>query len=148
MIEIVQLSEINEEIVDAFRRLIPQLSTAEPPDYSKLEEILHSPAVTILLARDPSQEGHILGTLTLVTFRTPTNMHAWIEDVVVDSIARNQGIGEALTRAGIELAAQAGAKFIDLTSRPYRQAANHLYQRIGFQMRETNVYRYQIEDEA
>ena len=35
-----------------------------------------------------------------------------------------------------------GAKTIDLTSRPSREAANRLYQRLGFEMRETNVYRY------
>ena len=148
MVKIVKLKEITDEVVEAFGRLIPQLSTLSPPNRSQLEEMVRSPAVTILLAREPAQNNFILGTLTLVTFRTPTNLHAWIEDVVVDSSARNQGIGEALTRAGLEMAAKFGAGYVDLTSRPYREAANRLYQRIGFQKRSTNVYRYLIEDQT
>ena len=147
MVDIVLLSEITDEVVEAFERLIPQLSTAKPPDRSQLEAIIHSPSTTILVARDSSRNNLIVGTLTLVVFRTPTNLHAWIEDVVVDSSARHQGIGEALTRAGIDLAAEAGAKYVDLTSRPARQAANRLYQRIGFQQRSSNLYRYLLGED-
>jgi ribosomal protein S18 acetylase RimI-like enzyme len=145
LFEIRPLVEVTGEVVEAFARLIPQLSTANPPDRRQLEKILQSPCVTILLAYDLRRKNAIVGTLTLVIFQTPTNMYAWIEDVVVDEAARHQGLGEALTRAGLEIAAQSGCQFVDLTSRPSRQAANRLYQRIGFQKRSTNLYRYVFE---
>ena len=84
----------------------------------------------------------VLGTLTLVVFHIPTGTRAVIEDVVVDQAARGQGIGEALTKAALELAAGRGARTVDLTSRPSREAANRLYGRLGFQRRDTNFWRY------
>ena len=69
-------------------------------------------------------------------------MRAWIEDVVVDQATRGQGVGEALTRAALNEAARRGARTVDLTSRPTREAANRLYQRSGFIQRQTNVWRY------
>jgi ribosomal protein S18 acetylase RimI-like enzyme len=101
-----------------------------------------SPATVLFVARDPHRNGEIAGTLTLALFRIPTGLRAWIEDVVVDTEARGQGIGEALTRAAIQRAVAAGATTVDLTSRPSREAANRLYVRVGFTRRETNVYRY------
>jgi ribosomal protein S18 acetylase RimI-like enzyme len=82
--------------------------------------------------------------LTLAVFRIPTGVRAWIEDVAVDTEARGKGIGEALTREAVRLAAARGARTIELTSRPSREAANRLYRRLGFELRETNVYRYTI----
>jgi ribosomal protein S18 acetylase RimI-like enzyme len=54
-------------------------------------------------------------------------------------------VGEALNRAALDKAKAVGAKTVDLTSRPSREAANRLYQRIGFAQRETNVYRYELD---
>ena len=85
-----------------------------------------------------------MGSLTLVTFRIPTGMRAWIEDVVVDESARGAGVGEALNVAALEVARQRGCKTVDLTSRPSREAANRLYQRLGFKPRDTNIYRYDL----
>ena len=134
---------VNDELVAAFARLVPQLSTsAEPPSREQLEEIVASPAATVLLARDDS--GQIIGSLTLVIFRTPTGARAWIEDVVVDEAARGQGAGEALVAEAIRLASDSGARTVDLTSRPSRESANRLYEKVGFQARETNVYRYDL----
>ena len=82
--------------------------------------------------------------MTLATFRIPTGVRAWIEDVVVDSEARGHGVGEALNMAAIAEARSRGAITVELTSRPSREAANRLYQRIGFVQRETNIYRYTI----
>lgn len=131
-----------DELIEAFERLTPQLSSsAPPPGPDELTEIIESPATHLLVARDP--ERRIVGSLTLVLFRIPTGMRAWIEDVVVDDEARGQGVGEALNLFAIDLAAQHGARSVDLTSRPSREAANRLYQRLGFVARETNVYRYQ-----
>jgi ribosomal protein S18 acetylase RimI-like enzyme len=96
----------------------------------------------VLVAR---LDGAIVGTLTLVTFRIPTGVRAWIEDVVVDDVARGHGVGDLLNRFALDLARAKGAKTVDLTSRPSREAANRLYQRIGFEPRDTNVYRYSLE---
>jgi len=104
-----------------------------------------APGTHLLVARaslDGGAAATIVGTLTLVVFRIPTGLRAWIEDVVVDESARGRGVGEALTMAAIGLAAGAGARTVDLTSRPTREAANRLYRRLGFELRETNVYRY------
>lgn len=146
MFDIVELKEVDDEVVAAFARLIPQLSQVDPPNQRHLKEIVNSESTTILLARDPNQGNYIVGALSLVIFRTPTNKHAWIEDVVVDQNVRNQGIGEALTRAGLELAFRSGVKNVDLTSRSSRVAANRLYQRMGFKKRSTNLYRFTFED--
>ncbi len=105
--------------------------------------MVDSDASTIIVGRDES--GTILGAMTLVLFRIPTGMRAWIEDVVVDDAARGMGVGRLVNERALEIAEEAGAKTVDLTSRPSREAANRLYQRMGFVARETNVYRYTFE---
>jgi len=141
--EIVEATEVTEELVAAFQRLLPQLSSSNrPPSKAELAEIVSSPASILLLARDPERHGQIVGTLTLVLFRIPTGRRAWIEDVVVDAAVRGQGVGEALNRAALQRAGAAGAKTVDLTSRPAREAANRLYKRLGFVLRDSNLYRY------
>ena len=132
----------DQELVDAFARLLPQLSKSSPsPTQAQLQEMVDAPASDVLLAR---LDGQIVGTLTLVTFRIPTGVRAWIEDVVVDDAARCHGVGDQLNRFALDIARNKGAKTVDLTSRPSREAANRLYQRIGFKPRETNVYRYDL----
>lgn len=136
-------SEVTPELLEAFERLIPQLSTSNPaPSEAELGELVASPATTLFLAR--SDDGAIVGTLTLCAFRIPTAVRAWIEDVVVDAAASRQGAGRALTEAALEEARRQGARTVDLTSRPSREAANLLYQALGFQPRTTNVYRYDL----
>lgn len=137
-------AEPTDELVDAFARLIPQLSkSSPPPTRDELAAMIGSDASDVLVAR---VDGRIAGTLTLVTFRIPTGVRAWIEDVVVDDSTRGHGVGEALNQFALDLARRKGAKTVDLTSRPSREAANRLYQRIGFVARDTNVYRYDIAD--
>jgi len=131
----------DDELVEAWKRLIRQLSRSAPaPTREELEEIASSPATRLLVARDDA--GAIVGSLTLALFRIPTGVRAWVEDVVVDEAARGHGIGAALTREALRLASEAGARTVDLTSRPDRGAANRLYQAVGFKQRETNVYRW------
>lgn len=131
------------ELVAALRFLIPQLSSsAGPIEASTLEDIVANPNSTLLVAREGS--GPILGSLVLVTFKTPTAVRAWIEDVVVDEAARGKGVGERLVNAAIDRARLANAKSVDLTSRPNREAANRLYQRLGFELRESNLYRFTL----
>lgn len=136
-------TEVTEELLDACSRLIPQLSSSSPaPTHQELAEIIQSPATVLLVAR---VDGKIAGILTLATFRIPTGIRAWIEDVVVDEAGRGHGVGQALNITAIEEARKRGAITVDLTSRPSREAANRLYQRIGFEARTTNVYRYTIK---
>ncbi len=137
-------TEVTGELVEAFQRLIPQLSTtAVVPSRAQIEEIVQSQGDFLFIARN-GQTGRIDGMLTLVTFRIPTGVRSWIEDVVVDEAARGQGMGAALTRAAIDQAAKVGAKTVDLSSRPSREAANRLYQKVGFEKRNTNMYRYKL----
>jgi ribosomal protein S18 acetylase RimI-like enzyme len=135
-----KVAEPNDELVEALARLVPQLSSAPPPDAAGLATILDSGS-TMFVAR---VDGRIVGTLTLVLYRIPTGLKAWIEDVVVDESARGHGVGEALNMAALDEARRHGAKAVSLTSRPSREAANRLYQRIGFRPRDTNVYRYDL----
>lgn len=147
MFEIREATEVTPELVAAFERLTPQLSSSNPPPTSgELAEITASPATVLLIAHAQDRTGPdaLVGSLTLALFRIPTGLRAWIEDVVVDTSVRGQGVGEALNQAAIDVARSRGARTVDLTSRPSREAANRLYQRIGFVPRDTNVYRYQL----
>lgn len=140
MLEIHEADEVNEELVEAMARLVPQLSNSNPaPGPAELAEIVEDDTVRLLIARN---ERGIVGTLTLVHFRIPTGVRAWIEDVIVDEAARGSGVGRKLNEAAIELALAAGAVSIDLTSRPSREDANRLYRKLGFEQRQTNVYRF------
>jgi ribosomal protein S18 acetylase RimI-like enzyme len=137
-----EATAVTPELVAAFRQLTPQLSkTASVPGGAELAEMVRSPATILLLARD-SEDG-IIGTLTLALFRIPTGVRAWIEDVVVDEKWQGRGwVAERLCREALNRASAAGARTVDLTSRPSREAANRLYRRLGFVQRDTNVYRW------
>jgi ribosomal protein S18 acetylase RimI-like enzyme len=141
-LEIDEVTAVDDDLVAAFRALLPQLSSSAPPvTAEELTAIVDAPATTLLVARD---EGRIVGTTTLVVFPIPTGVRAWIEDVVVDQSARGRGVGAALTQVALERARERGATTVDLTSRPSREAANALYRRLGFEQRTTNVYRYRL----
>jgi ribosomal protein S18 acetylase RimI-like enzyme len=137
-VQIVLVESVSDELVEAIASLLPQLSSASPPSADELQTIVDSPATSLLVARDG---GSIIGTLTLALIRIPTGVRAWIQDVVVDESARGRGIGEALTLRAVDLAREAGARSVDLTTRPTREDANRLYRRLGFEERETNVLR-------
>lgn len=140
--EIEQLRDVTDDVVEALRRLVPQLSaSAAGPDAVALMQTIAQPGMTVLVAR---ADGDIVGALTLLTFRTPWGMRARIEEVVVDEDARRHGAGSALVRAAIDRSREFGADRVDLTSRPTRAAANEMYQSLGFRRRETNVYRYLV----
>ncbi|HEX3424531.1 MAG TPA: GNAT family N-acetyltransferase [Acidimicrobiales bacterium] len=155
MITVTEPSDVSGELVAAIGRLVGQLSSTAPaPTRAELEWIVASPATTLIVAHTAAggdaaasgtggaPEAPIVGMLTLAVFRIPTGVRAWIEDVVVDEAARGRGVGAALSQRAVELATAAGARTVELTSRPSREAANRLYRRLGFQPRDTNVYRF------
>jgi ribosomal protein S18 acetylase RimI-like enzyme len=139
---VVAVHTVDDELVEAFNRLIPQLSSSSPPPSpDHLTAMVDSEDTVLFVAR---VDGRILGSLTLAFYRIPTGTKAWIEDVVVDAEARGHGVGELLSRVALDEARARGAKDVSLTSRPSREAANRLYRRLGFEPRETNVYRFTL----
>jgi len=140
-VEVVVADKVDDELLAAFASLIPQLSSSSPPTAEQLAEIVASPDSVLYLAR---LDGRIVGSLTLAFYRIPTGLKAWIEDVVVDGSMRGQGVGEALNTAAIDEARRRGAKNVSLTSRASRESANRLYQRLGFEPYETNMYRFKL----
>lgn len=135
---------VDDDLVAAVERLIPQLSQSNPPPTrEQLEEIVFSPASDLFVAH--GDDGTIVGIATLAVFRIPTALRAWIEDVVVDDAARGQGAGSALVHAMLDRARELGCTTVDLTSRPSREAANAMYVKLGFERRDTNVYRIELK---
>jgi ribosomal protein S18 acetylase RimI-like enzyme len=139
-------ASVDDDLCAAVALLVPQLSrSSPPPTRAQLERIVAAPDNTLFLAREG---GRIVGMLTLVVFTIPTAVRAWIEDVVVDEGSRGTGVAAALVEAALDRAAVLGARTVDLTSRPDREVANRLYVRMGFERRETNVYRHQRPPDA
>ena len=138
-------TEVDDGLVEAFSRLIPQLSSSsQPPTAAELLSIIDNPNSVLFIAELDGDDDRrsVVGSLTLAFYRIPTGLKAWIEDVVVDESARGLGVGEALNVAAIDESRQRGAKNVSLTSRSSREAANRLYQRLGFEPYETNLYRF------
>ncbi len=137
-----EVREVTDALVDALARLMAQLDGSVPaPPAAYLDQVVRSDAVRLLVAH--GADG-IIGTLTVTIVAVPTGVHAHIEDVVVDEHARGRGVGEALAREAIRLAREAGARTVDLTSRPDRRAAHGLYRKLGFEQRDTVVYRHTL----
>ncbi|HUZ86933.1 MAG TPA: GNAT family N-acetyltransferase [Candidatus Baltobacterales bacterium] len=133
--------EATPELHAALTRLLPQLNPALPvPDMERLRRLVADPAVTLLIARD---EGQIVGTTTVIVYTTPFWIKARLDEVVVDGAARGKGVGEALVKASLEVGRRAGAQVAELQSGkgPARAAAHRLYERMGFEIRDTDVFR-------
>ncbi|MBO0885643.1 MAG: GNAT family N-acetyltransferase [Mycobacterium sp.] len=138
-VEVLPLRNTTDEIVTSLGRLVGQLSTSAPPlSREMLTNVINCPTNTVLIAR---LDGELVGMLSLVVFPIPTGVRAWIEDVAVDEGCRGQGVGTALTQEAVRIAHAAGARSVDLTSRPSRVAANRLYEHLGFELRDSKVYR-------
>ena len=135
-----EATELHPDLVEAFQRLMPQSHpTLSPPTEPELHEVIRSASTRLLLARD-GDGGAVIGTATVVLYRTPARMHARLENVVVDEPARGRGAGEALTREAVKIAQDAGASVIELNTNARREVANRLYQRVGFARHHTNCY--------
>jgi ribosomal protein S18 acetylase RimI-like enzyme len=137
-VKVESVTEVDDALVDAVARLLPQLSPGRvPPTRAELAEVVAAPVTTLFVARDGAT---CVGMLTLILYRIPMGLRGLIHDVVVDESARGQGVGEALTRAALAAAEQAGTAAVELTTRDQRATAIRLYRRLGFEVRETNVY--------
>lgn len=143
-----RVDDFSPELTEAMKLLIPQLSRSSAPmEEDSIRDFISQPGVYLFICRTDEAAGdlaagQIAGMLTLATFTIPTGLRAWVEDVVVDGSTRGQGAGQKLVEAAVDFAQELGARTIDLTSRPSREAANRLYKRCGFELRETNVYRF------
>ena len=141
-----KVSEATEELYEALQRLVPQLGAHKlPPTFEELSQLINSESSTLLVARASTEDDPIVGVLCLTIYHVPTGLRSIIEDVIVDERARGQGIGKALVRLAIDLARAAGAEGVSLTSNPRREAANKLYQSLGFELRKTNPYFYRLK---
>ena len=142
MVEIIEISEASNEILSQVNGLLPQLSkSASPLSLESLDILAKSESTNLFVAKEGNK---VWGMLSLVLFSIPTGTKAWVEDVVVDSSARGKGIGKALMNHALKKVREKRGKSIDLTSRPSRETANKLYQSLGYQKRETNVYRLSL----
>ena len=140
------VSEVTQELHEALQRLIPQLGVHKiPPVSEELHELIQSESSTLLAARYPDENDAIAGILSLIIYRVPTGIRCIIEDVIVDEKMRRLGIGAALIRYAMDLARESGAEGVSLTSNSQREAANHFYQSLGFELRKTNPYFYKLK---
>ena len=132
-------TEATPELRDALAVLLPQLNPSLPtPTLEHLAAVVADPSATLLVARDGQR---IVGIAAVVVYTTPIWLKARIEDVVVDQAARGRGVGEALVAECIVVARRRGAGIVELQSARSREAANRLYPRLGFELRDSNVYR-------
>lgn len=142
-VEIDTVREADDELAEALAHLLPQLSPhLSPPGHAALAHLVAADGTTVLLAR---VEQRVVGTLTLLVYALPSGVRARIEDVVVDTSTRGQGVGRALIEAALTRATAAGAGSVELTSNPTRRAAHRLYQSMGFELRDTRVYRRPLQ---
>ena len=142
--DLLEPTEITDELYSTIAHMVKQLSpNAPPPTRVELTNTIQSDSTRLILARNDQE---IVGFLILAIFQVPTGMRAWIEDFVVDQPHRRKGIGEILLEHAIQVAKDAGARTVDLTSRPSREGAIQLYRKIGFKTRETHVFRMTLQD--
>lgn len=138
------VTEATPELRDALARLLPQLNPRLPvPDMERLRRLVADPAVTMLVARDGDE---VVGTTTVIVYTTPFWIKVRLDEVVVDASARGKGVGEALVKAALEVGRERGAQVAELQSGrgPHRAAAHRLYERLGFQIRDTDVMRIEL----
>ncbi|MGB7875030.1 MAG: GNAT family N-acetyltransferase [Anaerolineales bacterium] len=136
---------VTDELVAAFEHLFPQLKFSFPAaSRADMEALIASDSSILLYARYPDGQAAIAGILTLIIYRVPTGIRARVEDLVVDEAMRGKGVGQALVRYAMDLAREAGADGVALTSNPKREAANRLYQKLGFKPWQTNLYFYKF----
>ncbi len=133
---------VTPQLIAAFEKLTPQLNTSLPlPAFKDLESIISSESTYLFTGEE---NGEIVGTISIVIYKIPSGMKAWIEDVIVDEAARGRGYGKELILFAVDFLKNKGIPSVNLTSAPSRVAANKMYQSLGFQLRDTNVYRLEF----
>lgn len=142
-IEVVEV--LDDAVRSAVERLLPQLSRSAAYDEQTLAWVVAHEATTLFVAKLEGTGGAdgVVGALTLVMYPLPTGLRAHVDDVVVDDVVRGRGVGEALVRAALDRAVEVGARTVDLTSRPSREAAIRLYERVGFRRRGSTLFRWE-----
>ncbi len=140
--QIILIKEYSEQLYQSINQLLPQLSKGTAITNEQLQKLVDSENNFLFVAQDKNSE--IVGMATLVCYDVPTGQKAWIEDVVVDSSCRGKGVGRKIMETILELAHKQGIKKIDLTSSYTRKSANLLYQKLGFEQRDSNLYRYVV----
>ncbi|HEY3083960.1 MAG TPA: GNAT family N-acetyltransferase [Candidatus Dormibacteraeota bacterium] len=144
-VRIEAVSDVTPEIHEALARLLPQLNPKlTVPDRQRLERLVEDPDVVLLIARDGEQ---IVGTTTVIVYTTPFWIKARLDEVVVDESARGRGVGEALVKAALDVGRDRGAQIAELQSGrgPQRDSAHRLYERLGFKIRDSDVFRIVLE---
>lgn len=143
MTHILEVNTYSIEYHEAMQRFLDQLTSTPMTLTEKMfNELLASPNSHLFFLKKDEQ---IAGMLTVGTYYSPTGGKAWIEDVVVDKEHRGQGLSKLLVAHAIEFTKVQGIPSLMLTSNPKRIAANKLYQAIGFERKETNVYRMKFK---
>lgn len=141
-IYVYELKEATAGLVEPINRLLRQLSSSPHPfTVDSLEAIVNSANSHLFIAE---VDGAVSGMLTLCDYLAPTGRKMWIEDVVVDEVARGRSVGRLLVNTAIEYAKNIGSGTLMLTSRPSREAANALYRSCGFVFKETNNYKMDV----
>lgn len=136
--EIKQLKEITKEDALTLRKLMLELSENATTSHEQLNKVVQSENVFLFVAVENEQ---IFGSISLATYNIPTGLKVWIEDVVVAQSARGKGIGRKLVQHAIDFAKTMNVAKIDLTSSFHRLPAIELYLKMGFEKRDTNLYR-------
>ncbi len=135
-------TDATQELLDALTSLLPQLNPKlKPLTMKRLSTVIGDPATTLLVVSD---DGRIVGAAAVLVYATPAFVKARIEDVVIDEHSRGKGVGEALIRRCLEVARERGAEIVELQSARWREVANRLYPRLGFELRESNLYRLNL----
>ena len=138
-----RVTEATDELVEAFARLLPQLTPGRVgPTFGELNAVASAPGTNLLVARDGAA---LVGTLTLLLYRIPSGLRGWIHDVVVDESARGRGVGAALVDEALRLAEAAGVASVHLTARAHREAAHRMYRRLGFVEHPSEVFVWRPE---
>ncbi|HEX4820784.1 MAG TPA: GNAT family N-acetyltransferase [Acidimicrobiales bacterium] len=138
------LEALDDETAAALTRLLPQVSSrANPLTPSRIEAVLATPSTRIVVA---TLDRAVVGMALLCICTTLTGQFGLVEEVAVDASARGNHAGVDLLVSVLELARALGLDFVELTSRPSRATANGLYRSLGFEHRETNVYRHRLQD--
>ncbi len=139
-----QVKTFSPQIAESIRKLTKQLDDQfEPLSDEEIEVMITSSCNHLFVARH-SDSDLIIGMVTLILYRIPYTKKGIVEDLVVDTSFRGQGIAKKLISRVLKKAQEEEVYYVDLTSQPMRESANILYKQLGFEERNTNSYRLKL----